>query len=660
MIARATTTDHQDPLDALRQAGADAWRPRLRRSSADQAEASVRLSPDWEAGAGRYDLTRRPYWREILDGFDDPEVAKITVRKSTQVGGTLTLIAALLAQAILAPCPVMVVLPTRDAAVEFRDRVYFNALASPGLAHLVPPVSYWNTRHIDLGKMRAYLAWSGSPQRLRGRACGRVYLSEIDAYSRITGRGDPIKAAAERVKSFWRYTIYQESSPLGEDSAIAAEYDNSDRRQLWVPCPICGRWQPLRFFPHRSGDLAGRGGIAGYTDEKGNDLDPEAARRAAYYVCLAGCQVDPAEKNGMVAGGRWVPQGQTVDRSGRLRGKPERGPRHAGYAIWSIHSDTITLGDLAAAWLEHKRDGRRAEFIQDWLGLRPEPARKMPTWHQLGTRLSNYHARGTVPARAWFLTAGADVQEAGVYYVARAWAGGVTSWLIDWGYLPRYDTGSNDGIASDLKQLNDAVVARLFPVDGKTPLGKDVLRPALALVDSNWRPRDVHEFVRRYDDRVRACRGDHKVKPSERWRRSVVERNTRTGEEYEGGGMEQWGIFVNVFKDDLAARFFLDPAEPGAWLFPAGMTGIGADYLRQITNEKKTTEPDKNGRPTTRWRLKSSTIGNHYWDCEVYARAAADMRLAEQRLTWDETTWRPPERPARKGPQPHAVDFDAR
>jgi hypothetical protein len=47
----------------------------------------MRLDNSVEAGSGRYDIERRPWWVPILDAFDDPEVNSVSLpreRKSAR------------------------------------------------------------------------------------------------------------------------------------------------------------------------------------------------------------------------------------------------------------------------------------------------------------------------------------------------------------------------------------------------------------------------------------------------------------------------------------------------------------------------------------------------------------------------------------------------
>ena len=94
-------------------------------------EKNVRLSPQWEATPGHYNLKDNPFWREPLDSLLDPATRQISVLKSTQVGGTLLLIAATLGISELDPAPAMIVGPDELYAKELSDRTYATAEESP-------------------------------------------------------------------------------------------------------------------------------------------------------------------------------------------------------------------------------------------------------------------------------------------------------------------------------------------------------------------------------------------------------------------------------------------------------------------------------------------------------------------------------------------------
>lgn len=654
---RTTTT-----LDRIRQAGADVWRPRPFTPITQWMEDNFRLSPLFEGtdSGGAYSLKENPFWREPLEMMQNKRVRQISMKKSTQVGGTLTLIGAMLAFAQIDAAPAMVVTPDEISCIELRDRLYSNAEESTTTAHMAPPERYRNTRHIDLGACRTYMAWAGSAQRLRGRACKRVYRSEIDVWAEKANKGgNPLSASSERVKRFFASLIYDESSPSGDQSAIAQLYDLGDRRQWWCRCLKCGRWQVLRFFPFRDGELKGRGGVGGLIDADGNFFATDEAIKNVHYICVGGCKLPATRKDEFVRTGFWLPDGLKVDSGCRsitpkIKGISGQSIRHVTYHLWSIHSPTVGLDKLVAAYLDMRTTSNLRKFFEDWLGNRFQTRRSIDSWEKLSQRLTSHHTRGTVPSRSWFLTTGVDVQQDGCYWVVRAWGDQSTSWLVDWGYQQRY-FGSEDTpldetegvLRSDLRQLVDAVIDRRFPIfdpDGEgltNPLGQRAVRPLRIGIDSNYYPRDVHQFVfSTKSNRVECIRGDHTLSPKERFRHNVIEKPKRDGPAYIGGGMPQWGIYTTAFKETIRdTKWSLLPNRPGAWLFPNGIHRIGRDYLRQIVNERPIDEIGKNGRRRTVWKVFSDAIGNHYWDCEIYAFAMAEIVLHLRGQTWDAATW---------------------
>ena len=153
-------------LSKIRALGSELWKPKKQIPLSEWVQEHVRLSPQWEATPGRYDLTNNPFWKEPLDALLDPMVRQISIKKSTQVGGTLLLISAILGLSELDPAPGMVVGPDELYTGEVKDRTYANAEESPAVVDRVPPERLRNSRHIDLGTCRWYLAWAGSAQRL--------------------------------------------------------------------------------------------------------------------------------------------------------------------------------------------------------------------------------------------------------------------------------------------------------------------------------------------------------------------------------------------------------------------------------------------------------------------------------------------------------------
>ncbi len=664
---------------------AAAWRTQRRTRPSRWCRRTMRLDNTVEASSGKLDLTSRPWWIAVLDAVADPEVADIYVPAGTQIGKTLTEIASILWTAEFAPAPGMLVAPDRDTAVELASRIYLNAEATIRSGKptrlRVPPERKRNNRYIDLGSMRVYLAWSGSRQRLRGRPCRYVWLSEIDVYQ--TGHktaGDPVTASHQRTKAFFRGLHYHESSPSPAPSRICELERGAVARFRWhCPCPHCGLFQELRFFVHKEGALAGRGGIAGLTDDTGDYVSQETARMSAHYICENGCRIEQTEKQAMLVAGAWVPFGCRVppakagkracaprkgkcDRPaickrrywrGPLVGRRPRGRRSVGFQLWSIHSESITFGDLAAAYIEAREQGKAAEFFGNWLGLEYRAESRVPHWAALGKRNAWSHLKGTVPQEAWFLSAAVDVQgdNKGVRVSVRGWAPGRQSWLVDWHWLER-DLGDDGApVSSDLAKVTEQVLSCRFPVvnaDGNVgvnPLGRRELGVKLLLIDAGHLPRKVQAWLKSLPEswvvgespRVRAIRGDHQLSPETRWQRSEWEQNVRTGEVYEGG-MSVWRIRVYPLYAELQDLILAEPGKPGAWYVAADTLTRGKAFLEQVVNFGPRTMLDpKTGAKRQIWGPINHRLPVDYWDTSVYELVAAHMIVGD--LGWDPAAW---------------------
>jgi len=604
---------------------ADAWRPRERIPTPEWVTRNVRLPAEFGT-PGKYDLDDFPYWRGVLALLDDPEVFEIVIEAATQIGKTEALKAMMCAQSDVDPCPMMLVGPDRDFMAELRDKVYASAELSPALKDRIPAKGERNMRWIDFGRCYAYLAWVRNTQRISGKAAKVIFCTEIDRYHEPSREGTVHKLISERVKSFARYKILKESTPTDENSAIDAHYQESDRRKFLCPCPQCGHHQELRFFTHKSGPYKGRGGVVGMQDEKGEWLKPEQALEAAYYLCEKGCRIDSHQKPGMVARGVWCPEGQSVDKRGRLVGTPNRPPRVAGVHLGSIYARVITFGRIAAEYLR-SRESEEAmrNFWNNWLGLKFTIQTKIPKWRTLGTRLACGYPRGKGPAAALFLTAGVDVQDDRIYWLVRAWGEGATSWLIEFGSChQKIDPHGHVVRNSDLEQLRELVIDRRFPLVAANPVGAISIPVRLANVDCNYQSHRVWDFVRQFPgDRVRAVAGDHRM-AAEFYQMTVVEKSARDGKPYIDG-LKRWGVNRDTYNRDVQQRWSTRLDQPGAWCLPHRIVDDGETYLRQVTNETEMTVVNKKGRPERIWKVIDERLGNHFWDCEVYARVAADM-----------------------------------
>lgn len=690
--ARANLAGLEERLRAL-------WEPIEEPPVIEWIKKNLRFGPgdggvQLESRVGGFTYDDSPWWRFILECAVDRRVSSLALPAATQVHKTANLLMAVpLFLAEFRPAPGMIVVPDELEAKKVRDRIYAVVQESRKFTDFhrirIPPKHKWNLQEIDLGSMVIHLAWAGSRQRTRGKPCYYVWFTEVDVYRNADAKaGDAVEAGKQRTKDVFRYKHFFESSPSEAPSTICDEEQLADQRWRWyVECPHCGLKQESRFFTHKRGDHAGRGGIELTVKAKGGDGDalmsPRHARDSAYYVCLNGCHIHNERKQQVIEGGAWYPRGWKDGDP-----EPDRTPaKNIGFHLWAIHSPNETYGNTAEDYLRHLAKGRKVDFYGNRLAIPYQAESRVPAWADLGKRAAAKHARRTVPDSVWFLTAGIDKQgeNNGARYVIRGWAPGRTSWLIDWGWIARNpaDTGP---ILSDLCEVERQVLVSDFPVvndcnePSVNPMGLRRIKSRLSCIDTNHLPMQIHRWMRQLPEewvdrmagdriipgRVRNIRGDHNVRPDVRFRHNLVESNARTGEKYEGG-LHLWGLSVYPYYSELTDMLSGSPGQLGSWYVTADCLAHGREYLEQVTNFHYTITIDPRKGKRGKWQPKSGRIPVDFWDCEIYAMAAAEMVVGN--LGWDEAAWdkhlrtaaqRQKSKSVRKRTRPPVEDIGAR
>ncbi len=214
------------------------------------ADRYRRLDVKTSAEPGQWSTERTPYLKGVMDAFTDPYVDEITVMAASQVGkteGMYNMLGYIIDQD---PGPTLMVLPRADDARSVSyNRVKPMIDSSPVLSQYLPQNQDEITKleyHFD--RMILYFAGSNSPADLASRPIRYLFLDEVDKYPRFSGReADPIKLASERQKTFWNKKTVKVSTPTTREGYIFREYDKSDQRRFYVPCPHCGKKQVLVF-----------------------------------------------------------------------------------------------------------------------------------------------------------------------------------------------------------------------------------------------------------------------------------------------------------------------------------------------------------------------------------------------------------------------------
>lgn len=416
-------------------------RPRVR--TVEWADGRVAAPPPVK-GSLRFDLF--PYMREPLDCLDDPEVEVVALQFGSRLGKTTGVQAWLLNKVRHDPHNAIWGEPDDGSLRRVFRRTWAMIDGTPELAEAALPRHLRSNAELRFQDCLIHGAYSGSPATAADLAAplGAV-LNECDKYSHRrrldadgadAGEADFADLLIERTKGCPGAKVIFISTPTVKGrSRIEAELLRGDRRRFYVPCPHCNGFQVLK--TGRSKDEAG--GI------KWTGKTPEEARDSAWYECEA-CRKKILDEHryAMINAGRWVKQGQSIDRRGRVTGKPlVASNRRATFGPLGTHYSLlfdVTWGRIAEKFLSAIRDplgkGLR-NFENSWEGITHDPAPIKILPSEVEERLRVEDPLRVMPAWASFVTLAADVGRAGdelvLWYAACAWGVHQRGQIVDLG-----------------------------------------------------------------------------------------------------------------------------------------------------------------------------------------------------------------------------------
>jgi phage terminase large subunit GpA-like protein len=230
-----------------------ALRPPEKLTLSQWAEQNFVLASGSSARPGRFRLWS--FQKGILDAIGDPSIEKVVLQKSTRVGFTKALVAAIGAMAATDPASCILLVPTDDDARGIStDEIEPAFEESPALRGLLGTgrTDGRNTLTVKTlaggGSLKILAA--RSPRNLRRHDAKRLFVDECDAME-VTPEGDPILLAEKRTLAHPDRKIVIGSTPTDEaSSAIHRLYQESDQRIFETPCPSCGscfeiQWEHL-------------------------------------------------------------------------------------------------------------------------------------------------------------------------------------------------------------------------------------------------------------------------------------------------------------------------------------------------------------------------------------------------------------------------------
>lgn len=540
--------------------------------------------------AGRWRTDRTPYSREIMDclGPYSPE-SMVVWMKGAQIGASETAINATGFWMDMSPGPIMYLLPIESDSKDMVDtRIDPMVRSCERLESKVLLRDGGGKRSTTLRKRFPggilYMMNAKSKSGLRMRPVEKLVLDEVDAYEEdLGGEGDPVKLAIQRTVNFAHRKVYAISTPtIAGRSRIEKLFKNSDQRYYYVPCPLCGhkqhlRWQQLKW-------------------ESGK---PETVQ----YECEScGDRFDEHHKTRMLAEGEWIAH------------TPEN--RVRGYHLNSLYSPLgwLSWRDLVSEWIEAQGDTFALKsFVNTKLGEPWEDRGEAPDWELLYGRREPYKI-GTVPKGGVLLTAGVDVQKDRLEVGVWAWGARYESWSVE--HIVLQGDPAQGQVWVDLQEL----LIRPFPHE----LGGNLFIDRVG-VDTGYETQIVYDWCSRQDPHlVAAVDGDDRLM---QLIGSAKRRDIKIDGRLKARGVVVWRVGTDHGKSDLYARLRQRlPEEEGVRL-PVGWVHFpeyGPEYFKQLTAEELREVRLPGGRVTRRWVLPSGAR-NEVLDCRVYARAVLEL-----------------------------------
>jgi phage terminase large subunit GpA-like protein len=569
------------------------WAPPEGLSVSKWAEKHRVLVPETSSEPGPWRNYRTPYLTAIMDAFSNPYIEKIVFNKGSQIGGTEVLFNMLGYAIHQDPAPALYIMPTLELAkYASRSRIQPMVNASPALTSLKPAnEDDFTTFSMLFPGMVLTLAGANSPASLASRPCRYVFLDEVNKFPRFTGNeADPISLATERQKTFWNKKTVIISTPTEEDGPITRELSMCDVVfDFWVPCPHCGEMQVLKFVQFK---------WPKELDRK-DPLYASKVRESAWYECERCSEiVNDLHRPGMIQGGEWKPK-QAIKTQ----------PRSVGFSLPSFYSPWLTWGDIAEAFVKSQDYPEKLmNVINSWFAEPWVQRIRTSTDSEILKARAEELEPQTVPEEAVALTCGIDCQKYGFWFVVRAWATDMTSWMIHYGQLATWE---------DLEEL---LFDTEYPGNGRPHrIWRAAIDTGGGDVDDGMTMTEAAYWWIRANGVGRSCRvwgtkgSSHPLSGKLHVGKALDK--TPSGKVLPGG-LQLVMIDTDQMKDAYHYRLkqAIDHLPQASYLHRS----VGLDYVSHILSEEK--RKDRRGREE--WvQIRKD---NHLFDCELLAMACAE------------------------------------
>lgn len=608
-----------DPLRLLAEIDREAIGPDPDMTVSQWADERRYLTRKDSAEEGPWRTSRTPYLREPMDAFSvSCPVQEIVMVFASQTGKSSAVNNCMGYAMDIVPGPALLVQPTEGMAKRYskmRIQPMIEGTASL-LAKVLP------SRSRDSGNTLFQKEFINGAQMIIGGANSAASLAsmpirfaaedEVDRFPLdVDEEGAPSDLVEARLRTFGdRKKRIKTSTPtLAGRSRIWWEWEKSDQRSYFLPCPHCGHYQVLTWDKLRydtSDPMIPLGGLS----------------RSPLMACEA-C----GECFGEEAKVRWYEEDL-----GQWR------PENPGSLIRGYHLPGFyaPLGWLS--WTEiilgYERargdDIKTKTFINTVLAECYAVPGEVPDWEAIYRRRETYPI-GIVPDGAVVLTAFADVQLDRLEVEIVGWGENMESWSVDYIVIPgdTFTIQADDHVPCCWRELG-----RIFNASYRTAAGGE-MRIERAGVDSGYNTQTVYAWVRsQHDPRIVATKGAESLgsllgTPSTH---EVTIRGKKISR-----GIRLWPIGVSIGKGEFYGWLRSDPPLDPADAVPRGFCHFpmyGQEHFLGLTAEEL---QQRLLRGFTKFEWVKIRQRNEQLDCRVGARAMVYSLGADR---WDAGEWK--------------------
>jgi phage terminase large subunit GpA-like protein len=452
----------------------EVFRPAPSLTPSDWMDANVFLPESSAARGARWRTHTVEPLREFINAAFTPGVRRISLMKAAQCGASQSTYGALAYAMVHRPCPMLMVLPTQDAAQSImKNRINAMIQSSPAVRAVVQQKRGAGRPESTLGLLQyrggfLKLGPSNSPQTFAEVAIEIGIMDDADRAAGVVGEeGDPVDLLTARTTTFANGRVIIISTPTLRNARIDTLYTQSDQRRWFITCPRCERLDWITW------NDAARWRVAF------DDHNPVTVRLA----CPCGHIVREPERMALIRSGHWKPTNPVAPAS------------HRGYHVPAMLSPFVALPSLAAKFLEATQRGREAlrVFINTSLAEPWEDEDHSIKLEPPGGFMNQRESYAAVPHAASWITASIDIQDDRFELLFCAWGNRDEVWALhhqvltrDQGYDP-YDARSWDRLYHEL--LGERAV-RFTHVDGAT------LPVNTICVDSGFQTPHAYRFSR--------------------------------------------------------------------------------------------------------------------------------------------------------------------